>query len=49
MRAKPYQVINVMTDETVTWCTYAEYITTWAGRAGFVINYRPGRKPKVKK
>lgn len=49
MRAQPYQVIDVMTGATVAWCTYPEYVSQWAGRSGYVVNYRPGRKPKVKK
>jgi hypothetical protein len=49
MREKPYQIVDVMTGATVEWCTYAEYMTKWAGEPGYDVNYRPGRKKKVKK
>lgn len=49
MREKPYQIIDLLTNETVAWCTYAEYMRDYAGKPGYDVNYRPGRKKKVKK
>jgi hypothetical protein len=49
MREKPYQVINILTNETVDWCTYDEYVAKYVGKSGFDVSYRPGRKKKVKK
>lgn len=49
MREKPYQVIDTITDETVEWCTYPEYVSKYAGTPGYDVIYRPGRKKKVKK
>lgn len=49
MREKPYQIVNVETNETVAWCTYEEYIVEYAGKPGFDMSYRPGRKKKVNK
>lgn len=49
MREKPYHVINTETNETVAWCTYEEYVMTYAGKPNIDVIYRPGRKKKVKK
>lgn len=49
MRAKPYHVIDKFTGETLDWCTYEEYIIKYAGNNEVDVNYRPGRKAKVKK
>lgn len=49
MREKPYQIVNVITNETVAWCTYEEYVQTHAGDGLYDVSYRPGRKTKVKK
>lgn len=49
MREKPYQIIDLLTNETVAWVTYAEYCQDWTGKPGYDVNYRPGRKKKVKK
>lgn len=47
MREQPYQVVDLMTGETVAWCTYVESLNYMVG--GYDIIYRPGRKKKVSK
>lgn len=49
MREKPYQIVDTLTNETIEWCTYEEYILKYAGKPATDVNYRPGRKSKVKK
>ena len=49
MREKPYQIIDLITGETVEWVDYATYMLKYAGQPGYDANYRPGRKKKVKK
>ena len=48
MRNEPYQIIDTATNETVAWVTYEDYILKYAGMPGYDVNYRPGRKKKVK-
>lgn len=49
MREKPWQVINVITNETLGWYENDDIAyLTHAGEPISVI-YRPGRKKKVKK
>ena len=49
MRQQPYRITDTATNETVAWCTYEEYIMHWAGKPGYDMEYRPGRKKKVVK
>lgn len=49
MREKPYHVVNTLTNETVGWFTYEEYVMHYAGKPGFDGSYRPGRKKKAVK
>lgn len=49
MREKPWQVVDLFTNETLEWCaTDTDAWVKFAGRPVDVI-YRPGRKKKVKK
>lgn len=49
MREQPYQIVDTLTNETIAWCTYEEYVMQYAGKPGTDVNYRPGRKKKGKK
>ena len=49
MRENPYQVVNLLTNETVGW--YASSAAAWLAHPGEPVDviFRPGRKKKVKK
>lgn len=49
MRDKPWQVIDLLTDETLAW--YENEAIAWSAHAGqpVTVLYRPGRKKRVKK
>jgi hypothetical protein len=47
MRENPYQVIDLMTNETVEWTDYNGTLKYLDG--GYDISYRPGRKTTKKK
>jgi hypothetical protein len=49
MREKPYQIIDTEKNEVVEWVTYQDYILKYAGKPGYDVNYRPGRKKPAKK
>lgn len=49
MRDKPYQIIDLITNETVEWVDYQTYVSKYLGKPGYDVNYRPGRKGKAKR